>query len=67
MMNFAKAKKALSELRTDSIGRAANDPKMWNLALGIEAAIHELDARLSRIEQNQATLSRQIASIRSER
>lgn len=67
MMNFAKAKKALSELRTDCIGRAQNDPKMWNLSLGVEAAIHELDARLSNIERNQAALSRQIASIASRR
>lgn len=67
MMNFAKAKKALEEIRTRHIGRAQNDPKMWDLALALEATIHELDSRLSRIERNQATISQQIERLPSAR
>lgn len=58
MLNFRKAREALSELRTMHIGRAQNDPKMWDLALGIEAMVVELDSRLAGIESRQDEILR---------
>jgi hypothetical protein len=63
MLNFHKALEAFRSMKTQ-IGRPQNDPKMWDLALGLEAMTTELDARLSQIERNQEALSRQIAQLR---
>lgn len=56
MMNFRKAREAFSEIRTMHIGNAKNDPKNWDLSLGLEALVSELDNRLSQIEANQRTI-----------
>lgn len=66
MLNFHKAIEAFRDLKKQ-VGRPQNDPKMWDLALGLEAMTTELDARLARIEGNQEALSRQIAQLRSAR
>lgn len=58
MLNFRKAHEAFSEIRTMHIGRAENDPKLWDFALGLDALVSELDQRLSGIEQSQAEILR---------
>lgn len=55
MMNFRKAKEAFQSMRTQ-IGHPQSDPKMWGLALGLEALANDLDDRLSRIEQQQRAI-----------
>lgn len=58
MLNFRKAREALSELRTMHIREPKADPKMWDLALGVEAMVVELDSRLSGIERSQEEILR---------
>lgn len=58
MLNFRKAREAFSEIRTRHIRDAANDPKMWDVALGLEALVVELDSRLSDIERRQEEMLR---------
>lgn len=64
MMNFRKSRQALAEIRTMHIGRAQNDPKTWDLALGLEAAVAELEQRLDRIEHNQKAILQQLSRLR---
>lgn len=59
MLNFRKAREAFGELRS-LIGVAKNDPIHWDIALGLEAMVVELDARLSAIEQKQDAILREI-------
>ena len=58
MLNFRKAREALSDIRTRHIRDAANDPKMWDMSLGLEAIAVELDMRLSDIERRQEEILR---------
>jgi hypothetical protein len=60
MLNFRKAREAFGEIRTMHIGRAQNDPKMWDVALGLEALVVELDSRLSNIEQTQQAILQEL-------
>ena len=55
MMDLRKAREAFQSLKTQ-IGHPRNDPKMWDLALGLEDLANDLDDRLSRIEQQQRTI-----------
>lgn len=64
MLNFRKARQALSEIRTMHIGSPQNDPKTWDLALGLEAAVVELEQRLDRIEHNQKAILQQLSRLR---
>jgi len=57
MMNFRKARQAFGELRPNVVSRQ-KDPVMWNVTLGLEAAVTELEQRLSRIEANQEKILR---------
>jgi hypothetical protein len=58
MLTFRKAREAFSEIRTMHIGNAKNDPKTWDIALGLEAMVVELDSRLSTIERDQQEILR---------
>lgn len=58
MLNFRKAREAFGEIRKMHIGRAENDPKTWDIALGLESMVVELDSRLSGIEQTQQEILR---------
>lgn len=64
MLNFRKAREALSEIRVRHIGKAANDPKTWDIALALEAIVVELDSRLSGIESTQQEILRQLRASR---
>lgn len=59
-MNFRKAREAFAEIRTMHIGNAKNDPKMWDVALGLESLVVELDQRLSGIEQTQQAILQEL-------
>ena len=64
MLNFRKAREALSEIRVQHIGKAVNDPKMWDVALALEAIVVELDSRLAGIESTQQEIVRMLRASR---
>ena len=59
MLNFRKALEAFRDIK-NQIGRPINDPKIWDLALGLEAMTVELDQRLANIERTQQQILQEL-------
>ena len=50
----------LTEIRTNHIRVAANDPKMWDLSLALEEMCSGIQQQLDQIQQNQATIAQML-------
>ena len=59
MMNFRKAREAFADVRRQ-LGRAEKDPSAWDISLGLEGLVTELDQRLTDIEQNQRQILQEL-------
>ncbi len=59
-MSYQRAKKILTEIRTNHIRVAANDPKMWDLSLALEEMCSGIQQQLDQIQQNQATIAQML-------
>lgn len=62
-MSFAKAKKALAEIRAHHIS-AHSHPVEWDLSVALEQMCIELDSRLSQIESNQRELAQLVRHLK---
>lgn len=63
MPDFQKAREAFQSLKTQ-IGHPQNDPKMWDLALGLDAAVAGIEKSLTTIAQQQQDILRALRQLR---
>lgn len=59
MMNFRKAREAFADVRKQ-LGRAEKDPAAWDISLGLEALVSELDTRLQGVEKTQRDILQEL-------